>query len=205
MNFKNLFSGCQGKKTSNDLNWLNEPEDWSFDNDGKLTIIPNAVTDFFRPYGQSPNDNACLLYTKVTGDFTVVTKTKAVFAGFGDATAITVRSKEDLWAKVCMEQSPIGDISVVSVVTNGYSDDSNGELLQQPECYLRITRNGDVFGMHYSLDGKVWRFVRYVVFPAPKEVMVGVHAQAPFAGGCEGEFEFFKIANEAVKDFRSGE
>ena len=148
-----LFEGCKGHQLANGLVWLREPTEWRFDGDG-LLIVPEAKTDFFRPYQGTPNDNACLLYTEVTGDFTAVTRTSAHLVGFGDAAALTVRAGPTQWAKLCLERSPIGDVAAVSVVTNTWSDDANNELVPTSECYLRITRKGDVFGMHYSLDGQ---------------------------------------------------
>ena len=199
----NLFDGCSGKSLVNGLTWLNEPPEWAFDARG-LTIVPQARTDFFRPYGGTPYDNAGLLYVDVTGDFTAVTRVCAELAGFGDAAAITVRSSPTLWAKLCLERSPIGEVSAVSVVTDEWSDDANNELLQTPECYLRLTRKGNTFGMHYSLDDARWRFVRTFGLEMPPTVKVGVHAQAPFAGGCRAWFSTFTIVPEAVEDFRSG-
>jgi regulation of enolase protein 1 (concanavalin A-like superfamily) len=152
-----LFAGCHGRQLADGLAWFQEPPDWRFDADG-LHIVPWAKTDFFRPYHGTPHDNACLLYTQVTGDFTAVVHACAELVGFGDAAALTVRATPSQWAKLCLERSPIGDIAAVSVVTNPWSDDANNELLPGPECSLRITRCGDVFGLHYSLDGSRWRF-----------------------------------------------
>jgi len=199
----NLFDGCKEKTLANGLAWLNEPPEWGFDEDG-LLIVPAAKTDFFRPYQGVPNDNACLLYTEVTGDFTAVMQTRVHLVGFGDAAAITVRAGATQWVKLCLERSSIGDVSAVSVVTNPTSDDANNELLDTPECYLRITRKGDVFGMHYSLDGQVWRFARTFGMAMPETVMVGIHVQAPFVGGCSARFSSFDLSPEPVEDFRSG-
>lgn len=199
-----LLLGCDDQTLADGLVWLNEPPEWRFDDEG-LWIVPEAETDFFRPYQGTPKDNACLLYTEVTGDFTAVTRASAHLVGFGDAAAITVRAGATQWAKLCLERSPIGDISVVSVVTDPFSDDANNELLPEPTCFLRITRKGDVFGMHYSLDGEVWRFVRTFGMPMPKTVKVGIHAQAPFVGGCWARFATFDLRAEPVADFRSGE
>ncbi len=200
----NLFQGCEGQQLANDLTWSCEPPEWRFGDEG-LFIVPEKGTDFFRPYKGPAKDNACLLYVSVTGDFTAVTRAKAELVAFGDAAALTVRYGEAQWAKLCLERSPIGDISVVSVVTNPYSDDANNELLSEPECYLRITRKGDVFGMHFSLDGKMWRFVRTFGMALPDTVKVGIHAQAPFEGGCQVWFAGLALRPEPVKDFRSGE
>ena len=201
----NLFEGCTNNDLPKGMTWLNEPPEWRFGDTGRLIIVPEAVSDFFRPYDDEPNDNACLLYKQVTGDFTAVTKAEATLARFGDAAALTVRDSETLWAKLCLERSPIGDVSAVSVVTNGFSDDANGELLERPECFMRLTRKGDVFGMHYSLDGDRWRFVRAFGMSSPAEMLVGVHAQAPFVGGCQARFDYLEIDPQPVADFRSGE
>jgi regulation of enolase protein 1 (concanavalin A-like superfamily) len=198
-----LLESCHDQVLTEGLAWLNEPPEWRFDDEG-LLIVPGAQTDFFRPYGGTPHDNACLLYTEVTGDFTAVTQARAHLVGFGDAAAITVRAGATQWAKLCLERSPIGDISAVSVVTNPTSDDANNELVAEPACFLRITRKGDVFGMHYSLDGQVWRFVRTFGMAMPETVMVGIHAQAPFVGGCWARFARFELSPEPVADFRSG-
>lgn len=200
----NLFDGCEKQQLANGLAWLREPLEWRFD-EGKLLVVPEAETDFFRPYKGEPKDNASLLYLPVQGDFTAVTQVSAHLVAFGDAAALTVRASEAQWAKLCLERSPIGDSSVVSVVTHPWSDDANNELVPSPSCYLRVTRRGDVFGMHYSLDGRSWRFVRTFGMPLPETVMVGIHAQAPFEGGCHATFTRFELTGETVKDFRSGE
>ena len=200
----NMFEGCSANKLDPRLSWLHEPREWRLGNDG-LSVVPNAETDFYRPNGRDGKDNAALLYTEVSGDFTAVTHATAELVGFGDAAALTARVDEKTWAKLCLERSPIGEIAAVSVVTNPFSDDANNELVPAPECFLRLTRKGDTFGMFYSLDGKLWRFVRSFVMAVPKTIMVGIHAQAPFVGGCRVSFRSFEIVPTAVADFRSGE
>lgn len=199
----NLFKGCKEQELSNGLQWLREPPVWSFSAEG-LRIVPEARTDFFR-MGDHVVDNACYLYVEMESDFTLVTQVQAELVGFGDAAAVMIRSREDLWAKLCLERSPIGDISVVSVVTNGNSDDANNELLPGSACYLRVTRQGSTFGMHYSLNGTIWRFVRTFMMDMPETVMVGIHAQAPFVGGCRALFKSLDLYGIPVADFRSGE
>jgi regulation of enolase protein 1 (concanavalin A-like superfamily) len=200
----NLFEGCSRTSLNDRLRWLHEPHEWRFGDDG-LTIVPHGGTDFFRPYGRDGKDNAALLCTAVSGDFTAVAHAFVHLVGFGDAAAITVRSDASRWAKLCLERSPVGEVAAVSVVTSPWSDDANNELLLSAECFLRLTRKGDTFGMHYSLDGVAWRFVRTFAMELPDPVMVGIHAQAPFGEGCRVRFSSFTIDPEAVKDFRSGE
>jgi regulation of enolase protein 1 (concanavalin A-like superfamily) len=199
----NLFDGCMDKALANGLAWLHEPAEWGFDDAG-LTAVPPVGSDFFRMPDHA-FDSACLLYKEVAGDFTLSTRVQAELFSFGDAAAITVRAGETQWAKLCMESSPAGDVSLVSVVTNPWSDDANGELLERPECHLRLTRKGDIFGMHYSLDGARWRFTRAFFMELPHTLMLGIHAQAPFKAGCRAVFSSVNLTLQAVQDFRSGE
>ena len=122
----NLLTDCTDMTLANDLEWLNEPPEWQI-TDAGLRIVPRAPSDFFRPYDGPANDNCCLLYKKTVGDFTAVTQAKAHLVDFGDAAALTVRANETQWAKLCLERSPIGQVSLVSVVTNPWSDDSNSK------------------------------------------------------------------------------
>ncbi len=199
-----LFQGCSERKLAPPLRWLHEPPTWAF-TAGGLEIVPEAKTDFFRPSVGVAADNACLLYTMVRGDFTALADGRAELLGFGDAAALTVRSSPERWAKICIERSPHGEVSIVSVVTRGSSDDANNELLDRPAGSIRLTRKGSVFAFHYRIDTKAWRFVRTFDLPVPQEVMVGIHAQAPFVGGCRVTFTRFEIEPRAVQDLRSGE
>lgn len=199
----NLFEGCEGRRLAPGLAWISEPPEWQFD-DGRLLIVPAAKTDFYRPYGGGGNDNAGLLATTVEGDFTITTRVTVSLVAFGDAAAVTVRAGAAQWAKLCLERSPLGETSAVSVVTDPWSDDANNELAPRT-CSLRLTRKGNLFGMHYSVDGVTWRFVRSFAMEAPQSVFVGVHAQAPFEGGCRAAFESAELHHVAVEDFRSGE
>jgi regulation of enolase protein 1 (concanavalin A-like superfamily) len=200
----NLFDGCQDQNLASNLTWLNAPRTWSFEREG-LHIVPEKGTDFFRPFEREARDSAPLLYRKVEGDFTAASRVSVSLKSFGDAAGITVRSSENLWAKLCLERSPIGELNAVSVVTDTWSDDCNGELIEGSECWLRLTRKGNLFGMHFSLNGSQWRFVRATPIDMPRSVSVGVHGQAPFDAGCEVLIHSFDLSDQAVGDFRSGE
>ena len=187
----------------NDLMWLREPLEWSYE-PGRLVVVPKEKTDFFRPYQGEGKDNACFLYSKISGDFTAEAHIRARHVDFADAGALMIRVHEELWAKACVERSPIGEVNVVTVVTNRFSDDCNSEILEKPECFVRVSRRGNVFGIQYSLDGIIWRFVRTFGLPVPDEIMVGLVAQAPFTGGGHAEFSAFSLREGGVEDLRSG-
>jgi len=52
--------------------------------------------------------------------------------------------------------------------------------------------------MHYSLDGKLWRFVCCFAWQLPDNVVAGVHARAPRAGGCRVVFDLLNLTALAV-------
>ena len=93
----------------------------------------------------------------------------------------------------------------MSVVTRRWSDDSDHFLLPDPRAWLRITRKGAQFGLHWSEDGRVWRFVRAFPLELPDEVMAGALAQAPRAPGGSVRVSSLAWSRETPADFRSGE
>lgn len=200
----NLFNGCSKSTLTNGLFWLNEPQEWFFDNNGVLNVLPRPKSDYFRPYQRVCADNAAILCREVEGDFTIKVFVSADLTDFADAGGLLVLSGSSLWAKLCMERNHEGQISTVSVVTNPYSDDANGELLTGNECHLRITRKGDYFGMHYSLDGQAWRLVRCFGLEFPKTVNVGILTQAPVGLGCNIRLNSLDLQFTTIDDFRSG-
>lgn len=116
-----------------------------------------------------------------------------------------IRHSETHWAKLCIEKCADGGVSIVSVVTNQWSDDTNNERLESEECYLRVIRKGDIIAFHYSLDGQLWRFVRKFGIEWGDELQVGFAAQAPFECGGEVIFKHISLGEAKVTNFRNGE
>ncbi|UGU17427.1 DUF1349 domain-containing protein [Sinomicrobium kalidii] len=94
--------------------------------------------------------------------------------------------------------------NVVSVVTDKWSDDANGELLEENNCWLRITRKNDFFGLHYSTDGKIWRFVRAFGIDMNTSISIGFGIQAPAGDHCNESIEELSVSNTPVQNFRDG-
>ena len=187
--------------------WFNPPAEWVIEK-GSMIITSEPETDFFRsPRGVQPKDNAHFLFYPVSGDFSVKTHLRADLKAFGDAGGLTIRLSAERWAKLCIERSPAGEINIVSVVTDGYSDDANNELLTHPEAFLRITRRGGLVGFHFSLDGKIWRFARNFRFPVPdgEALLTGIHVQSPYSDGCSAVFRELVFSKDTVENFKSGE
>ena len=186
------------------LTWLNETG-WEPLSDGGLRIHTGPKTDFFQnPNRQGGSDSAHLLWLPVTGDFVAQAHVRPTFTSTYDAGALMVRGDETHWAKVCFEATDFDTHAAVSVVTNGLSDDANGPNLDVPDVWLQVVRVGDLVALHYALDGKAWRMVRYCTLPLPDEVQVGIVTQSPIGPGTTIDVYSFTIERRTVKDLRAG-
>ncbi|HEX2906046.1 MAG TPA: DUF1349 domain-containing protein, partial [Phototrophicaceae bacterium] len=110
-----------------------------------------------------------------------------------------------VWAKLCLELSPQGQVMVVSVVTRGTSDDCNSIPVAGNSAYLRVAKQERAFAFHYSLDGVRWDFVRYFTLGDVSNVEMGFLAQSPMGNGCTARFQKITYVPGKLNDLRSGE
>jgi regulation of enolase protein 1 (concanavalin A-like superfamily) len=91
------------------------------------------------------------------------------------------------------------------VVTNGASDDCNGEIMADvSHVYLQIARRGDHWALHHSLDGAQWKMARYLRFPMPATVRAGFEAQSPVGDGATAHFSHIRLEQQAIANLRQG-
>ncbi|NLL42145.1 MAG: DUF1349 domain-containing protein [Firmicutes bacterium] len=199
----NLFSGLKGTSEPEGFQWLNEPKEWTFTEEG-LVVQAEARTDFFKdPAGSAVQDSGHFFYRLLEGDFTLQTRVEVGMLSDFDAAVMMIMVDDDNWAKLCYEftyKRPM----IVSVVTSGYSDDCNSLTVPDTGVYLRITRFADCFAFHYSLDGKWWEMIRYFRMEASEPVKVGLVAQSPTGDGCRVVFKELLYSQRPVTDIRSG-
>ena len=187
------------------LAWTNAPAHWEPLPGGGLRIHAPAQTDYFQnPNGERGSASAPYLWLPVEGDFVAQAHVKPTFASTYDAGALMVRHDATHWAKLCYESTDLGTHAAVSVVTNGLSDDANGADLDAERLWLQIVRQGDLLGLHYSLDGASWRMVRYCALPLLPQVQVGLVAQSPVGPGTSVEFYSFTVEPRRVANMRAG-
>jgi regulation of enolase protein 1 (concanavalin A-like superfamily) len=115
-----------------------------------------------------------------------------------------VKSDETCWVKLCFEFTDIGTHAVVSVVTNGVSDDANGVDIPGNAVYLQIAKKGNLFALHYSLDGNVFKMVRFFRLPVHETFKVGFVAQSPLGEGGKYYFEDIDLHYNRIHDLRDG-
>ena len=187
------------------LAWEAAPASWSLDEGPLLTIAAPPASDLFSdPAGGAPVAGAPRLLGPVAGDFQLSARVRCTFAGTFDAGALLVWAGERQWVKLAFEVSPQGEPMVVSVATDGRSDDANAFVVTDDAVWLRISRIGAACALHARLDGEDWRFVRHLPLPAPDGLRAGFLAQSPTGGGATARFDEIGFVAERLADLRSG-
>jgi regulation of enolase protein 1 (concanavalin A-like superfamily) len=203
----NLLEDLSPEKLSQrGLTWEHAPLKWEPLPGSGLGMHVPPQSDYFRdPGGSAQKDDAPYLWMNVTGNFVARALVRAPQSTLHwDAGAIMARQDAQHWVKVCYERTDWGVMAAVAVVTNGTSDDGNGTELSLPEVWLQIHRTGDVFGLHYSVDGQTWRMVRLLRMAMPAAIKVGLVAQCPGGPGVVVDFLHFSVEARTVKDLRAG-
>ena len=145
-----------------------------------------------------------MLAGPVAGDFQLSARVTVEFASTFDAGVLMLHAGERLWAKLCFEYSPRNEPMVVSVVTDGTSDDANAFVVVGNGVWLRVARLGPAFAFHASLDGERWELVRHFALPLGDEPAVGFEAQSPTGEGCVVRFDEISFRAARLGDLRDG-
>ena len=189
------------------LSWTHEEGRARWDaTAGELALTATGGTDWINDaLGAARPPAATSLGFPVTGDCTLAARVRVdgprtTF----DAGVLALWSDAEHWAKLCFECSPQGEEMVVSVVTDGYSDDSNGPLVTAGEVHLRVARVGPAWAFHRSTDGRRWEFVRVFRLPVTGPVSLGFLAQAPQGPGATARFDQIRYAPGTLTDLRDG-
>jgi hypothetical protein len=174
-----------------------------------VTLTGGPRSDLFLdPAGDgSGPDAGRFLGEPPPGDFTLRARVDVDFHATFDAAVLLVHVSESVWAKLCLEYSPQGRPTVVTVVTRGISDDANAFEVAGTSAWLRITRSGRAWAFHASTDGRCWRLVRYFGLgehEAGLAARVGFLAQSPTGEGCRAVFDEIAFAAGAPADLRDG-
>jgi len=191
-----------------DLAWEVDPDDWELSPTGALSITAGPRTDLFiDPAFQDPvkpTVNAPRAMGRGEGDFQFAVRVEVHHAATFDAGVVLAWVDADHWGKLCFEYSPLGEPMIVSVVTNGVSDDCNSFVVYGSVVWLRLSRSGGTFAFHASLDGTRWQMIRYFTLPAGPSVLIGLEAQAPTGDRCTATFSDFRYVPAPLANLRDG-
>ena len=122
-----------------------------------------------------------------------------------DAGVLVVSQADRVWAKICLELSPEGQLTIVSVVTKDTSDDCNSVPIVGKSVFLRLAKLERAYAFHYSLDGNRWNLVRHFTLGGLPEVEIGFLVQSPIGNGCSATFTKIAYVPQKLNDIRSGE
>ncbi len=159
---------------------------------------------FSDPSGAEPQAGAPLLLGQPLGDFRLRARVSASLAANYDAAALVVWAAPTAWGKLALEYSPQREPTIVSVVTRDVSDDANGFAVADPVAWLRISRSGETFAFHASVDGSWWSLVRYFTFAGAANASAGFLVQSPTGEGAHGRFDEIEWSDEPLRELRDG-
>ncbi len=185
--------------------WDPAPLAWST-GERSLAAEAGAATDLFVDPGTGAETlTAPRLLGGVEGDFMLSARVTVELRSTFDAGVLLLWAGGRSWAKLCLELSPQGEPTVVSVVTRGLSDDCNSFAVDGNTVSLRIAGLGTAFALHASTDGEEWRLIRHFALEPDDAVRVGFLVQSPLGEGCSARFEEIAFAPGRLADIRSGE
>ena len=178
--------------------------------DGALEFRCAEKLDFFC----DPNDGklsnntlpVLLVPTDNTKPFTLTAKVTPGFTkeGLYNAADLFVYVNDTLWQKLAFEQDEYGKHRIVSVRTQGTSDDNNHDKVEAQSVYLKISSDTRTIASYYSLDKKEWHMVRLYRNYYPSKIYLGVSSQCPQRGECVSRIEDVTLSHDNVGDFRMG-
>ena len=175
-----------------DMHWLNEPSEWSIEND-LLSVTTGERTDFWceTHYG-FVRDNGHFFHTETEGDFSAEVTFSAEYRHLYDQAGLMLRLDERHWVKAGVEYSD-GERLLSTVVTRGHSDWSVTSLdADTSEVTLRLTRQGRAL-LVQVLQGDQSHLLRLADFPADNPVRVGVMCCTPERSGLRASFRDFHV------------
>lgn len=188
------------------LHWHGTPHDWALRPDDTLSITAGPKTDWFiDPGADNVQHNAPALLMDVHEPCMLTALVDTDHAAMFDAGVLTVYQSDQVWAKFCLELSPQGQVTIVSVVTRGTSDDCNSLPVNGHKAYMRIAKLDRAYAFHYSPDGARWDLIRYFTLGDDPQVQIGFLTQSPTGEGCTARFSEISYRHEKLADVRSGD
>jgi regulation of enolase protein 1 (concanavalin A-like superfamily) len=188
-----------------ELNWRVQPTGQSEIGETSIVFAAGPRTDLFTdPAGGDPKADAPFLIGRPIGDFQLRARVAAPLAATFDAAALVVWASPTEWGKLALEYSPQREVTIVSVVTRGVSDDANAFTVPEPFAWLRVGRSGETLAFHASLDGLWWSLIRVFTFTGAGEASAGFLVQSPTGDGLRGGFDQIEWQAGPLGDLRNG-
>lgn len=187
-----------------DYKWFNEALYSERKENSIVMEAANNTNLFNSPSGSFKCNNFPFYYLDVTGDFVFRCKVTVQFEALYDLGSIVVYDNEDKWIKFAYENSDAGHTAMVSVVTDKYSDDCNGEAVTG-SVWMQLLRKDNTFALHFSKDHIHWSLVRLFHMDMDVQTKVGVSVQCPTGASCRAYFEDMELLENSYSNIRKPE
>ena len=193
------------------MQWNNAPASFAVRGGNELEIVSPGQTDWFvSPLDYTVRMNSPRLLFDAPAGFVLRTKVTVDFKAKWDAGVLLVYEDDAHWAKLCLENSVYDKPTIVSVVTRGASDDSNGFEVDGDAIYLQVARTGPAVIFYASPDAKAWRIVRaFTLGDATGKhtgnMRAGFSSQSPTGTGHRTVFSEIRYRPEPPKNWWQGE
>lgn len=186
----NLFTG----RRTDQLQWLNEPEEWRFFSDQSLFIRAGARTECkFDASTMTFLHTAPFLFALAQDDFEVTTRLRVEMKDRGDAGCLVIMANPTNWARLSLQLNDEHATMMSTVTRDGLSDDSTSMYVSVDDPTLRMTKADGRVQFSFSENGQTWSHIRTFGFPESPSYRIGVMAQSPEGEGCEVTFDMLSV------------
>jgi uncharacterized protein len=177
--------------------------------ENSLSFGAGPVSDWFAdPRGAAPNRDAPIgLLAASSAPLVFEALVEVDLRATFDAAGLFVFYDDDHWLKFAIERTPLGEPSLVSVATDGRSDDCNHRVLPTAAYRLRLTVDEHSVAAHACADREHWDLLRYCPHPgdATGPWRLGFTLQSPIGKGTNGSFREITIESRRIEDLRNGD
>lgn len=186
------------------LKTVNDPLKVEVIEDAGIKITSKGKTNLFNSPGNNYYvQNAPMLLFHPDSNFIISAKITADLKEVYDVAALVIYQDNDLWAKLCFENSINKETTVVSVVTRRYSDDCNSIKILDKFVYLTMAKKGNEISFHYSTDNVHWELVRHFRLECSEsDLMIGFAVHCSVGEKFAAEFSEINYTNNILENMR---
>jgi regulation of enolase protein 1 (concanavalin A-like superfamily) len=187
---------------------INDVEKHVTVNDSLLVIDGTGGSNYFiSPDGMRAEATAPVLLTEIDNSkpFTFTARVESKVEKIYDAGTVYIYIDNKNWLKFAFERDEKLRRRVVTVRTEGSSDDNNHDIIRQDYVYMRIASNGKQIGYYYSTDGVDWNLARIYRNNYPQKIWLGLSSQSPKPGNNAASFCKMSLTDSYISNHRLGE
>jgi len=187
---------------------INDAEKHYQSSDSLLTIDGISATNYFiAPDGGRTEATAPILLTEIDNckPFTFTTRVESSIEKIYDAGAAYIFVDNSRWLKFAFERDEKLRCRVVTVRTEGSSDDNNHDIISQDHVYMRVSSNTKQIGFYYSSNGADWNLARIFRNEYPAKIWLGISSQSPKEGNNIARFSHMSLTESYISNHRLGE